>query len=456
MKFPTSILLILIHLDSAIHKQCLAEYVYDDSELPLKSYEKLDYENFEFKSDTSRSKRDTQVLDNFYIAPNRLKFRAFNRNFNLILRRDEAIVGDNLSIELRYSNKPSEFLKDSFSSNYFRGIVENESYSEVIVYFEEATQSNSSGQPLIFAHIRIINGTNENNFYIEPFQSSGLANSKFKYLVYRTEDIDSNILSNGVFNTTVCHPKYAKANSQSKRNNIFSRVKSRTKRQNRSKKLKNRCHLALVADHKFYKEIGNSNDKLITAYMVMNIIVAVNNIFTGTKWIFDEGKPNSNYGFSIDKIIIHKEPTINVYNHYNNKNSSKNADTILNLFGKEDWSNYCLAHLFTYQNFENSVLGLAYVSSPLPYSIGGICSEPSFFREKSSSVNTGLSSYKSISSKQGRLLQKEAELVTAHELGHNWGSEHDPSKPDCMPSPSEGGNYLMYSFSNSGNDKNNM
>lgn len=31
---------------------------------------------------------------------------------------------------------------------------------------------------------------------------------------------------------------------------------------------KNRCYLALVADHRFYKEIGNSDAKLTSAYLV--------------------------------------------------------------------------------------------------------------------------------------------------------------------------------------------
>ena len=44
---------------------------------------------------------------------------------------------------------------------------------------------------------------------------------------------------------------------------------------NDDKKKKNRCYLALVADHKFYQEIGNSNGKLTTAYMV-NIYVLRN------------------------------------------------------------------------------------------------------------------------------------------------------------------------------------
>jgi hypothetical protein len=58
------------------------------------------------------------------------------------------------------------------------------------------------------------------------------------------------------------------------------------------------------------------------------------------------------------------------------------------------------------------VLGLAYVSSPLPYTLGGICSPTT--RSTLTSVNTGLSSYKSVSQQQVRLLQREAELVTAH------------------------------------------
>lgn len=133
------------------------------------------------------------------MAPNRLKFHAFNRNFSLILSRDVNIAENNLKIELRYSNKPTEYLKDSFSSNYFRGKVENESYSEVIVYYEQKDNLESNVQPLIFAHIRTVDGTNETNYYIEPFQLNTGTNSKLKFLIYRSEDIQSNVLSNGVF-----------------------------------------------------------------------------------------------------------------------------------------------------------------------------------------------------------------------------------------------------------------
>ena len=45
--------------------------------------------------------------------------------------------------------------------------------------------------------------------------------------------------------------------------------------------------------------------------------------------------------------------------------------------------------------------------------------------------------------------------MTAHEFGHNWGSEHDPDSSECSPSASQGGSYLMYTYSVSGYDINN-
>ena len=41
------------------------------------------------------------------------------------------------------------------------------------------------------------------------------------------------------------------------------------------------------------------------------------------------------------------------------------------------------------------------------------------------------------------------------ELGHNWGSEHDPDTDECSPSSFDGGKYIMYTYSVSGYDPNN-
>lgn len=51
-------------------------------------------------------------------------------------------------------------------------------------------------------------------------------------------------------------------------------------------------------------------------------------------------------------------------------------------------------------------------------------------------LNSGLSSSRNHYGQ--RVITREADLVTAHEFGHNWGSEHDPDVPECSPSASQG------------------
>lgn len=68
-------------------------------------------------------------------------------------------------------------------------------------------------------------------------------------------------------------------------------------------------------------------------------------------------------------------------------------------------------------------------------------------------LNSGLSSSRNHYGQ--RVITREADLVTAHEFGHNWGSEHDPDISECSPSASQGGSYLMYTYSVSGYDVNN-
>ena len=68
-------------------------------------------------------------------------------------------------------------------------------------------------------------------------------------------------------------------------------------------------------------------------------------------------------------------------------------------------------------------------------------------------LNSGLSSSRNHYGQ--RVITREADLVTDHEFGNNWGSEHDPDMPECSPTASQGGSYLMYTYSVSGYDVNN-
>ncbi|KAF7487383.1 Hypothetical predicted protein [Marmota monax] len=54
------------------------------------------------------------------------------------------------------------------------------------------------------------------------------------------------------------------------------------------------------------------------------------------------------------------------------------------------------------------------------------------------------------------MVLKEADLVTTHELGHNFGAEHDPDGlAECAPNEDQGGKYVMYPIAVSGDHENN-
>ncbi len=139
---------------------------------------------------------DTPVLDS-----NRLQFTAFDRHFDIYLRRNIDLMADKVDIEVRYAdgNKPSEHINDFFTSNYYSGFVEGESRSNVICYFEKNSTANKNGSvaPLIYAQIQILNNKEHSIYYIEPLIDQN-SNSN-KYLVYRVDDIESDILSNNIF-----------------------------------------------------------------------------------------------------------------------------------------------------------------------------------------------------------------------------------------------------------------
>ena len=87
-----------------------------------------------------------------------------------------------------------------------------------------------------------------------------------------------------------------------------------------------------------------------------------------------------------------------------------------------DHSAYCLSLLFTYRDFFNGVLGIAWVGQPELEKPGGICSGKVLLPEKDQhmSFNTALVTFLNF----GRRVPRKVSTITVmHEFGHSFGSE---------------------------------
>ncbi|XP_056151766.1 disintegrin and metalloproteinase domain-containing protein 17a [Lampris incognitus] len=399
-------------------------------------------------------KRDTHTQSNLERL---ISFSALQRQFKLYLTTNtDLFTKDFKAVFVDKQGRGQNF--DVQLQNYFTGHVVGEEHSRVQAHIDRDEFS---------AHIL----TDDAEYNVEPLWRFTESPPDGRVLVYRSEDIRN--LSR-VASPKVCG--YIHAQSQDllpeaarmgwEGVDEVEELHHREKRHAHNHK-KNTCPLLLVADYRFFKNMGRGEESVTLNYLI-ELIDRVDDIYRNTTWDDEfEG-----YGVQIQQIIINKEPTKpppdsadTGWVHYNMENSP--------VKGKEVWdvkrlleqfssdiadnaSTVCLAHLFTYQDFDEGTLGLAYVAPSKPMALGGLCPRPyypSHSIKKPSYLNTGLTSTKNYGK---TILTKEADLVTTHELGHNFGAEHDPDNlPLCAPSDDHGGKFVMYPIAVSGDHVNN-
>ncbi|XP_041661246.1 disintegrin and metalloproteinase domain-containing protein 17 [Cheilinus undulatus] len=381
-----------------------------------------------------------------------LTFDALQRHFRLYLRtNDQLFTEDFRAVVVGEDGRERSVPVNRH--NYFTGHVIGEEHSRVQAHIDDHEFS---------AHIL----TDEAEYNIEPLWRFMSAPPDGRLLIYRSEDIRnlSRLHRPSVCGYVTSDPDFllpdgvkVELSEDQDEGESMQRVKRQT-----PDPLKNTCPLLLVADHRFFRYMGREEESTTLNYLI-ELIDRVDDIYRNTSW----GEGYTGYGVQIQQIIIEKSPTPVAAgkSHFNMRGSPmKGRDVwdvkkLLEQFSvdiAEKASNVCLAHLFTYQDFDEGTLGLAYVAPSKDDIPGGLCSKacPSSANEqKAIYLNTGLTSTKNYGK---TILTKEADLVTTHELGHNFGAEHDPDNiPGCAPREDQGGKYVMYPIAVSGDHANN-
>jgi disintegrin and metalloproteinase domain-containing protein 10 len=127
------------------------------------------------------------------------------------------------------------------------------------------------------------------------------------------------------------------------------------------------------------------------------------------------------------------------------------VSTFLNYVSLDNFTDYCLSYTFTARDFADGTLGLAWVAK-LTGSVGGVCERRQPLQGIYKSLNSGIVT---VVNYQARVPEAVSQITFAHEVGHNFGSEHDPDDSTCSPGANKGGNFIMYRRATAGVEINN-
>ncbi|XP_064387720.1 disintegrin and metalloproteinase domain-containing protein 10-like isoform X3 [Halichondria panicea] len=356
-----------------------------------------------------------------------LQFTAFGRHFNLLLKPETRFFHNNFTLTIDGQKSSSQLAK----IHLYSGIDQNN--SSVRVYGNLAHE--------------VFDGTiiaDEEMYHIEPSRRY-LRDASHHSVIYRHSDLDLSTVAGATCGSS--NEAIRRELLQLQDLVIRSAESARLqKRQTRFDSTLVRCWLYAIADYKFVAALEAAGDNPLG--VMSTIILTGSRIFERTD--FDSDGLADGIHFGLLGMEVENTPPASG-SFYDNQDIGVQA--FLNEHSTADWSQYCLSYRFTSRDFDDGVVGLAYVApQPGVNAVGGICENIQTFSgdgvTQSLTLNTGIVT---ILNYNARIPSPISALTFAHQAGHNFGSTHDPRADP----PDAGGLYIMDAFSSDGSQPNN-
>ncbi|XP_066509117.1 disintegrin and metalloproteinase domain-containing protein 10-like [Hoplias malabaricus] len=407
----------------------------------IRHYEGLSYDTAALHSKHQRAKRAVTHEDKYV----HLEFQSHGRHFNLRMKRDTSLFAPDLVVDVSGADTPYD------TSHIYTGEL----------YGEEGTMTHGS---VVDGKFEGFIQSHQGTYYVEPAERY-LKDPDVPYhsVIYHEDDIDyphkygreGGCADHSVFERmkkyqasaleTPAEEKYTHKEEEDEER-MDGPVILRKKRAAQADK--NTCQLFIQTDHLFTRYYGSTE---AVVAQISSHVKAINSIYQNTDF-----QGIRNIGFMVKRIKINTtEDERNPNNPFRFPNIG--VEKFLELNSEQDHDNYCLAYVFTDRDFDDGVLGLAWVGAPTGSS-GGICEKNKLYSDgKKKSLNTGIITVQNYAS---HVPPKVSHITFAHEVGHNFGSPHD-SGIECTPGESkaqdnkEKGNYIMYARATSGDKFNN-
>ncbi|KAJ8272380.1 hypothetical protein COCON_G00112390 [Conger conger] len=312
----------------------------------IQHYEGLSYDTEALHSKHQRAKRALSHEDKFV----HLDFHAHGRFFNLRMKRDTSLFSSDLKVEMSGEEMPYD------TSHIYTGDI----------FGEKGSLSHGS---IVDGKFEGFIQTHKGTYYVEPTERY-LKDRDVPYhsVIYHEDDIvyphkygpEGGCADHAVFERMKKYQASAVEQPNKETNEVLEEEEEPSDgpvllRKRRAAQVeKNTCQLFIQTDHLFFKYYG-TREAVIA--QISSHVKAIDSIYQSTDFMGIR-----NISFMVKRIRINStSEERNKSNPFRFANIG--VEKFLELNSEQNHDDYCLAYVFTDRDFDDGVLGLAWVGA---------------------------------------------------------------------------------------------